>query len=123
MPADAGSRTILLSMAVSEKLLKIRIWTKVILLSLAAIYTLLFLFLNSTEQVSVWLFWGVEPTTSLLVAILGAFLLGSLLTLLVRMVIKTVRQMGKAREMGRTKKLEGEIRDMRTKAAKLQTRE
>ncbi|MEL7239463.1 MAG: hypothetical protein AAGK78_11425, partial [Planctomycetota bacterium] len=117
-----GNWRISFDMPVSDKILKIRIWTKVIVLSALAIYTLIFLLQNSSEQVSVWLFIGVEPTTSLLVAMLGAFLLGALLTLLVRMVVSTVRQMRKAKERGRTQQLESEIRDMRTKAAQLQTR-
>ena len=109
-------------MAVSDKLLKIRIWTKVIALAVAGLYTLVFLLQNTGEQVELWLFFGVAPTMSLLVAMLSSFLLGALLTLLVRMVIKTVRQMQKARERGRTQRLENEIRDMRTKASTLQTR-
>lgn len=106
-------------MAVSDTLLKIKIWTKVTLLSLAAIYTALFLILNNGEKVSVWLFFGQEPRTSLVVALIAAFALGSLLTLLVRMVFTTVRQIRTSRDRTRSKMLEAEIKDMRQKTASL----
>jgi uncharacterized integral membrane protein len=103
-------------------LLKIRVWTKVVLLGLVAIYTLLFIFLNTGQSIDVWLFFGVEPRMSVLLALAGAFVLGSLVTLLVRTVVKTVQQVKVARERGRTQRMEREIADMRTKASSLQSR-
>ena len=107
---------------VSDTLLKIRIWTKVAALALMLVYTLLFIFKNN-EPVRVWLFFNTDPQISLLVALLGAFLLGALLTLLVRTIVTTVRQIRSARERDRSVRLEREIAEMRTKAASLQTRE
>ena len=107
---------------VSDTLLKIRIWAKIILLAILVVYTLLFLFLNS-DQTDLWLFFGTTIRTNVIVALLGAFLLGALTTIAVRMVLKTVQQMRLSRDRGRTDRLEREIADMRTKSARLQTRE
>lgn len=107
---------------VSDTFLKIRIWAKIILLALLVLYALLFLFKNS-QPVSLWLFFGFEiQSINVILALLGAFLLGSLTTIAVRMVFKTVTQVRNSRDRGRTERLEREIADMRTKAATLQTR-
>ena len=107
---------------VSDTFLKVRIASKVILLILVLIYTLLFIFKNN-QPVQVWLFFNTVPQMSLLVALLGAFLLGSLLTLLVRTIATTARQMRQARERDRALRLEREIAEMRTKATALKPRE
>ena len=108
--------------SVSTVLLKIRIWAKITVLAVVVIYSLLFMLLNS-EDVNLWLFPGTRVKTSLLVAILGSFVLGALLAVLVRMAITTVRQMRVAGERRRAEQLEREIGDMRAKTATLQTRE
>lgn len=108
-------------MAASDTFLKIRIWTKVIVLALLAIYTLLFLFMNS-GPVELWWFFGRRIGTNVIVALLGAFILGALLALLLRTIVTTMRQIKQSRERGRAQKLEREIADMRVKSAKLQQR-
>lgn len=110
-------------MALSASLLRVWIWTKIILLGLVLLYTIIFVFANSDEQINVWLFPGTEPTVNVLIALLGAFILGSLLTILVRLVLNTLRQMRTASARDRTDRLEREIAEMRTKAATLRTRE
>ncbi len=110
-------------MALSDSLLKIWIWTKITLLVLVVLYTVAFAWSNSDETINVWLFFGREPQVNVLVALLGAFALGSLMTILIRAVFSTVRQMRKSRERTRTHRLEREIADMRTKASTLRTRE
>ena len=105
-------------MPAADTLLKVRIWVKVVLLSLVGIYTLLFIFLNARQEIGMWLFFGVRPTVNVLVALLCAFLLGSLLTLLARTLATTVRQVRDSRERARTQRLEREVADMRVKAAK-----
>lgn len=107
---------------VSDTLLKIRIWSKIIVLVLLVVYMLLFLFKNS-QPVNLWLFFGVEiERINVILALLGAFVLGSLTTIAVRMVYRTIAQIRQSQERGRTERLEREIADMRTKAGSLQTR-
>ncbi len=110
-------------MGAADTFLKIRIWTKLILLGLVGVYALLFIFLNSGDYLTLWLFFNVEPRVPMLLALLGAFVLGSLLTLLIRAVIRTMQQVKTSRSRGRTERLEREISDMRTKSARLRTRE
>ena len=108
---------------VSDTFLKIRIGAKIAVLVIVLLYSLLFILLNN-RPVELWLapFVG-RVDTSLLVAVLGAFVLGALLAVLVRMVFTTVRQIRVRHERQRTERLEHEIQDMRTKASTLQTRE
>ena len=108
---------------VSDTFLKIRIGAKIALLVIVLLYSLLFILLNN-RPVELWLVPFMDRVnTSLLVAVLGAFVLGALLAVLIRMVLTTVRQIRARRERARTERLEHEIHDMRTKAATLQTRE
>ena len=109
-------------MAISDALLKTWIWTKVVLLALVVLYTMAFAFWNSDEEITLWLFVGREPRLNVLVALLGAFALGALVTALLRTVISTVRQFQRSKERNRTLRLEREIADMRTKASTLRTR-
>lgn len=107
---------------VSDTLLKIRIWAKIILLVLVLVYTLLFVFFNQRDVV-LWYFpFADRATVPVLVALIGAFILGAMLAVLIRMVLKTVTQIRDSRDRGRTERLEREIADMRTKAGSLQTR-
>lgn len=110
-------------MALSASLLRIWIWAKIILLGIVLLYTLLFVFKNSSEGMELWYFPNRIAPVPVLVALIGAFLLGSLLTILVRLVFNTIRQMRSARDRDRTARLEREIADMRTKASTLRTRQ
>ena len=103
-------------------LMRIWIGLKVALLALVLLYTLLFIFKNN-QAVGVWLFFDTVPQMSLLVALLGAFVLGSLLTLLLRTILTTARQIRAARARERSHRLEREIDDMRTKASALKPRD
>ena len=107
-------------MAVSDTFLKIRIWTNIIILAIVAIYTLLFLGFNYGERVELWLFFGTSLRSSMLLALLAAFVLGSLLTLLVRMIFTTVSQIRQSRDRSRSRQLEAEVSEMRTRSAQLQ---
>lgn len=110
-------------MPASDTLLKIRIWLKVILLALLVLYAIVFVWLNSGEYIDLWLFPTVTiEQLNVFVALVGAFLLGALLTVLVRTILTTVRQIRQSRERGRTQKLEREIADMRVKSNQLQQR-
>ncbi len=107
----------------STTFLKIRIWTKVILLALVLIYVAAFVIANRGQALDLWLF----PTVSFeglnaLLALLGTFVLGAIAALLVRTIFTTIRQIRESRQRSRAQKLEREIVDMRTKSSKLQSR-
>jgi uncharacterized integral membrane protein len=102
--------------------LKIKIWTKVIIFGLIALYGLVF-FLKNDNTVEVW-YWPLKPkyTISLIWLVLIAFLLGGVVTILVRTSFKTLRQIREMRAQNRLDRLEREQADMKAKAAMLQTR-
>jgi len=102
--------------------LKIRIWTKVIIFIVVAIYALLFFYNNSGKVVAPWIFFGREPSMSLLLLIFLTFAIGVIGTLLVRTTVKTVRQVRELRQRNKAQKMERELADMKSKAAMLQTR-
>jgi hypothetical protein len=103
--------------------LKIKIWTKVALLSFVTIYLLTFIFKNSDEPAKFWYwFWRPDVETSILYFTLFTFAAGVLTTILVRMMFKTVHQVRDMRNKARTERLEREVADMKAKAAMLQTK-
>lgn len=102
--------------------LKIWIWIKVSIFSLLAIYLLLFLYNNSDRTTHVWFWFKRDPEVLTLVLAVFSFASGVIGTILVRTTLKTLNQIRDVRKRGRTERLEREVSDMRTKAAKLQTR-
>jgi uncharacterized integral membrane protein len=102
--------------------LKIKIWTKTIVVGVLVLYGLIFILNNSGQSVRFWYWFRREYETSMLVLILLTFLAGVVGTLLVRTSITTVRQIREARARSRTARLEREVLDMKSKAAMLQTR-
>ena len=104
--------------------LKIKIWTKVILFAAVLLYTLLFLYNNSgaDKHFSLWIWFKTKPDRPILWFIFFAFLAGVIVTILVRTIWRTVTQVRDARRRNRQDKLERDIADMKSKAAKLQTR-
>jgi uncharacterized integral membrane protein len=110
-------------MALSGKVLRAWIWAKLTLMALVLIYTTLFVYNNSGATIELWYFFNRSSQVPQLLALVGAFLLGGLLAMLIRMVAKTIRQMRRATEQERTERLEREIAEMRTKASTLRTRE
>ena len=104
--------------------LKFKIWTKVILFAAVVLYTLLFLYNNSgaDKHFSLWIWFNHAPDRPILVFIFFTFMAGVVVTVLVRTIWKTVAQVREARRRNRQDKLERDIADMKSKAAKLQTR-
>lgn len=98
--------------------LKVRIWTKVVVLGAIALYVLFFLW-NNNQNVSVWLWPSRTIDTSMLVLIPAVFFLGVMTAALIRTVLRTVTQF---REL-KTRKLERDSADIIARAAKLRTRE
>src|SRR3954453_2079928 len=102
--------------------LKIKIWTKITIAAAIVLYVLIFVLKNGDRKADFWFWFGREYSGSLLSLVFFAFLIGGLVTILATTTFRTVRQIRELRARSRTAKLEDEVRDMRSKAAMLQTR-
>jgi hypothetical protein len=100
--------------------LKIRIWTKIVVFVLLAIYAIIFLIANSSKPVTVWI-WGTY-TINLLPLIFFTFLFGVIATILVRTTFRTIKQIQELRGRARSERLQREVNEMKAKAGRLQTR-
>ncbi len=102
--------------------LRIRIWTKISLFALLAIYVLFFVYNNSSKPVTPWFWFGRASETSVLVVVLSAFLTGVVVTILVSTTFKTLQQVRDLRRRNRTERLESEMAEMRSKAGMLRSK-
>lgn len=103
--------------------LKIKIWTKGILVGLLVLYVLAFMLKNTGQPaVKLWFWFNTQLTISPLLLVVTTFLIGIVFTILARTTFTTIRQVRELRQRSRTDKLEREVADMKTKAAMLQTR-
>jgi uncharacterized membrane protein len=104
--------------------LKFKIWFKLILFGLIALYIILFLLKNYDTKVTVWIWFGDTGTysSSILALVFAVFVLSVIGTLLTSTIWRTVRQIREASDRSRTQKLERAIAEMNAKAAKLQIR-
>jgi len=104
--------------------LKFKIWFKLILFGLIALYIILFLLKNYDTKVTVWIWFGDTGTysSSILALVFAVFVLSVIGTLLTSTIWRTVRQIREAISRSRTQKLERAIAEMNAKAAKLQIR-
>ena len=104
--------------------LKIKIWFKLIVFGLIALYILFFLFKNYDTNVTVWMWFGDSGKyTGSILALVGCiFVISVIGTLLTSTIWRTVRQIREASARTRTQRLEKAIAEMNAKAAKLQTR-
>jgi uncharacterized integral membrane protein len=102
--------------------LKIKVWTKVILVSALIAYVLLFILKNSEKPVTFWFWFGRQYDTSLLFLLFFTFLSGVLAAILVRTLFTTMRQIRELRSRGRTERMERDLADMKLKAGRLQTK-
>lgn len=104
---------------------KIKVWTKAAVLAFVLIYVISFIAKNTSNTAMVWYWYGnggqIEGPT--LVFAFFSFVAGVLLTLFVRMLIKTVRQFRDMRTRTAAVKRDRDIDNMMAKAAKLQTRD
>src|SRR5215213_11480729 len=103
--------------------LKIKVWTKITLASLLAIYVLIFVLKNTTQDVTFWWWFNRTSSTSVFMLALFAFLSGAIGMILVRTTWKTVTQVRELQRRSRTHKIERDLADMKSKAAMLKTRE
>jgi len=101
--------------------LKLRVWTKVILFSILALYIILFLVFNLGTTTNLWLYPGTggQLQSSVLLLSMGAFLFGVIVTLLTRTIMRTAAQI----KLMKRKRLEKEAAAVIARAAKLRVRE
>ena len=102
--------------------LKIKVWTKITVAALIAIYLLIFVLQNGGQKVTFWWWFGHQYEGSMLYLVFFTFLIGGLVTILATTTVRTVRQIKELRNRNRSQKLEREIAEMKTKAAMLQTK-
>jgi hypothetical protein len=102
--------------------LKLKVWTKVLIFFALLIYAVLFIWHNSERVVKPWFWFGREPETSVLILGLCAVLTGVVGTILTRTTFKTVRQIRQLQERSRSGRLQREVEEMKSKAAKLRSR-
>jgi uncharacterized membrane protein (DUF106 family) len=106
--------------------LKIRMWTKAVLLVLLFVYAILFA-VNNRFMIDLWVFpFVIPPRIPVALVVLIAAVLGVLGTLLVRAALRTMSQMRevKRRESERDKERDAaRWREQQEKAARLKTRE
>lgn len=102
--------------------LKVRIWTKSLFLGAVVLYILIFLYNNSNE-VEIW-YWFRRPpyTGATWYMLLGVFLAGAVVALLLRTAFRTLRQMRELKDRGQRQRIEKELAEMKAKASMLQTR-
>ena len=103
--------------------LKIKVWTKVVLFALVLIYAMIFVLANKDGTAKFWYWFGREPEWPVLFLVLGAFVTGVILTVLLRTTFKTLRQVRELQTRSRADKLQREVESMKAKAAMLRTRD
>ena len=103
--------------------LKIKVWTKVVLFALVFLYVLIFIYMNGDKTASFWYWPKREPQWPVLFLVLGSFLAGVLVTILLRTTFNTLRQIRDIQARTRAERLQREVESMKTKAAMLRTKE
>ena len=102
--------------------LKIKVWTKVALASLLALYVLAFILKNTTQEVTFW--WWINRTnqTSVFMLAILAFVAGIVGAVLLRTTWITLRQIRELKRRSQQQKMERDLADMKSKAGMLRTR-
>ena len=103
--------------------LKIRIWTKIILVSAVVLYVIIFTYNNAQERVHLWYWFGHSPETNLLLVVLCSFVAGVIVAILARTTVKTINQVQELKDRARVQKMDRDMADIRAKAAMLQTKQ
>src|SRR5947209_16122184 len=99
--------------------LKIRIWTKIILVTVLVLYVIIFTYNNAQEKVRLWYWFGHSPETNLLLAVLCSFVAGVIVAILARTTVKTINQVQELKDRARNQKMDRDVADIRAKAAKI----
>ena len=100
--------------------LKIKVGTKIAIFAILSIAALVFILQNLNKPVKIWL-WN-EYETTLLKVLFFAVMVSVIFTILIGTLFRTLRQIREIRTRSRAEQLEQEIKDMKEKAAMLQTR-
>jgi uncharacterized integral membrane protein len=103
--------------------LKIKVWTKIVLFGLLALYALVFFVKNSGREVQFWYWYNRDPQLPVLILVVAAFGVGVLGTILIRTTFTTLRQVRELQARGRSERLQREVDEMKMKASSLRTRE
>ncbi len=100
--------------------LKVKIWTKVLLVLLALAYVITFAVSNSESQATFWYFVRTPPiTTSVLKLVLIAFVSGVAVAVLARTTFRTVSQIRELKARQLTERREKELEEIKAKAGML----
>ena len=103
--------------------LKLKIWTKTVIVGALVLYALVFLIMNTGQQpVTLWFWYNTRLQISPLLLVFVTLLIGIITAILFRTTFTTIRQIREARARSRTDRLEREVADMKAKAAMLKTK-
>src|SRR3954470_18411567 len=102
--------------------LKIKVWTKIILGSVLALYALLFVYNNTGKQVDFWWWFGKPTSASVFTLSLVGFLSGVVTAILIRTTWKTYSQIRELQRRSRQQRVERDLTEMKSKAGMLKTR-
>src|SRR5207244_6045966 len=103
--------------------LKIKVWSKVLVVSALVLYGLMFILKNSGQSVKFWFWFFKDPyETSLLLLVFCTFLAGVIAAILAGTTFKTIRQIREMRQRSRSERLARDVEEMKSKAARLQTK-
>ena len=99
---------------------KIKVWTKITVFALVALYLMIFVIKNADQNVNFW-YWHTG-TWPLLAFTFFTFMAGVIVALLVRTTWKTIAQIRDMRTRSAGDRAQRELADMKAKAAMLQTK-
>ncbi len=100
----------------------IKVYSKLIAITIVIIYALAFVYTNSAKAVTFWWWYNRELQTSVLFLTAGAFIAGVLAWVLFRALWKTLRQLRTVRARAKTEQMERDVAEMKAKASILKTR-
>ena len=104
--------------------LKLKIWTKLILVLLVVIYVVMFAVKNAGPTATLWLFIGDDPPRQVpvLQLVLIAFASGVVVTILARTTLRTINQIKDLKARQAAEKRDREIEELKSKAGMLRPR-
>ena len=102
--------------------LQVKVWTKTTIAAIVVVYGIIFILKNSSDEVTFWWWFNHNESHNKLVFAFASFIGGVIVTLLVRTLWTTVRQVQSLQTRSRTSRIERDVAEMKEKAARLQTR-
>lgn len=102
--------------------LKIKVWTKITIASLLAIYALIFFLKNTTQDITLWWWFNKTNNTSVFTLAFFAFVSGVIATILLRTTLTTAKQIREMRKRSISQKVQRDLAEMKIKAGLLQSR-